>query len=319
MSLTLIYTVVVLVSIGVVAAVVLFYVAKKFYVEEDPRIDDVEEVLPAANCGGCGFAGCRAFAEACVKADDLSAVYCPVGGADCMSQVASILGKEVAARAPKVAVLRCNGTCANRPSTSKYDGAVSCSIASSTFAGETGCSYGCVGCGDCVDVCDFGALSMDPETGLPVVDDEKCVACNACVTECPKNLFELRKKMPKDRKVFVSCRNNDKGGAAKKACSAACIGCSKCAKECPFEAIEVSNFLAFIDSDKCKLCRKCVAVCPTNAIVEANFPPRKVKPVAKPVAKPAADTAMKSVAKPVAKATEESGKDNVKPENKDPQ
>ena len=131
--------------------------------------------------------------------------------------------------------------------------------------------------GDCVTVCDFDAIHMNPLTGLPEVIDEKCVACGACVEACPKNLIELRKKAPKDRKIYVSCRNMDKGGVARKACSVACIGCGKCQKECNFDAITIENNLAFIDSDKCKLCRKCVSVCPTNAIIELNFPPRKIK------------------------------------------
>jgi len=118
---------------------------------------------------------------------------------------------------------------------------------------------------------------MDTVTELPVVVDDKCTACGACVDACPRDIIELRKKNKKDRKIFVSCINEEKGGVAKKNCSVACIGCSKCFKVCPFEAITMENNKAFIDSDKCKLCRKCVPECPTDAILEINFPPKKEK------------------------------------------
>lgn len=277
----IINTIITLCAVGVTAAIILYFAAQKFKVYEDPRIDEIEEILPAANCGGCGYAGCRNFAEALVKSDDISSLYCPVGGNETMSNAASILGLEATAQDPKVAVLRCNGNCDVRPKTNQYDGAGTCAIESALYGGDTGCQYGCLGKGDCVDVCNFDALHMDPETGLPVVDDEKCTACGACVDTCPKDLFELRKRQKKDRKIYVACRNEDKGGIAKKNCATACTGCTKCFKVCPFEAITMENNLAFIDSDKCRLCRKCVVECPTNAIIEVGFPPRKEKPAAK--------------------------------------
>ncbi len=264
-------------GLGITAAVVLYFVAQKFKVHEDPRIDEVEEALPAANCGGCGFAGCRNFAEACVKSEDFEGLYCPVGGNELMSEVAKLLGRDAVGKDPQVAVLLCKGSCDNRPKTNSYDGATTCAITSALYGGETGCQFGCHGLGDCVEVCNFNALHIDEKTGLPVVNDDNCTACGACVKACPKDLFELRKRAKKDRKIYVACKNEDKGGVAKKSCSVACIGCSKCFKVCPFEAITMNRNRAYIDSNKCRLCRKCVTECPTNAIIEIGFPPKKIK------------------------------------------
>ncbi len=268
----IIWTIAVLSGLGLILALLLFLLAKKFKVVEDPRIDEVEKVMPGANCGGCGFAGCRAFADSAVKAPNLDNHYCPVGGNDVMKQVAAILGYEVKEKAPEVAVVRCNGTCANRPRTNTYDGVQSCKVKAALYAGDTACAFGCLGCGDCAAACQFGALSMDPETGLPVVDEQKCTACGACVKACPKSIIELRPKGPRGMKVFVSCVNKDKGPVAKKACAAACIGCGICAKTCTHDAIVVENNIAYIDASKCKLCRECEAMCPTGSIIGLNFP-----------------------------------------------
>ena len=269
---SIIWTIAVLAGLGLLLALLLYLLAKKFKVEEDPRIDEVEKVMPGANCGGCGFAGCRAFADSAVKASNLDNHYCPVGGNDVMKQVAAILGYEVKEKAPEVAVVRCNGTCANRPRINTYDGVQSCKVKAALYAGDTACAFGCLGCGDCVEACQFGALSMDPETGLPVVDESKCTACGACVKACPKAIIELRPKGPRGMKVFVSCVNKDKGPVAKKACAAACIGCGICAKTCTHDAIVVEGNVAYIDASKCKLCRECEAMCPTGSIIGLNFP-----------------------------------------------
>lgn len=263
-------------SIGVVAAVVLFVVSKKFYVFEDPKISEVEDVLPAANCGGCGSPGCRAFAERLVNSDDISDLFCPVGGNDVMKQVAGILGKEVAEKDPTVAVVRCQGGCEVRPKTTEYQGPKSCAISALIYSGETDCQYGCLGDGDCVNVCQFDAMYMD-ENGLPVIITDKCTSCGACVDACPRNIIEMRPRNKRDLKVFVGCLNEDKGGIARKACQVACIGCSKCEDVCPKDAITMNNNLAYIDPELCTLCRKCVDVCPTHSIIETNFPPKKVK------------------------------------------
>lgn len=280
MTNTFIWTIVILAGLGLVLSLVLYFIAKKFKVDEDPRIDEVEKVMPGANCGGCGFAGCRAFADAAVKAPNLDNNYCPVGGNEVMKKVAAILGYEVKDKAPQVAVVRCNGTCDNRPVTNVYDGAPSCKVKAALYSGDTGCPFGCLGCGDCVNACVFGAISMDPATGLPVVDESKCTACGACAKACPKHIIEIRNKGPRSMRVFVSCVNKDKGAVARKACNAACIGCGKCAKVCAHEAITVADNVAYIDFTKCKLCKKCVAECPTGAIHAVNFPVLPPKPAA---------------------------------------
>lgn len=275
MNETLLYTIIILVALGVVAAVVLYFVAQKFKVYEDPRIDEVESMLPGANCGGCGFAGCRQLASALVERDNIDDLYCPVGGADVMKATANHLGKAAAEKEPMVAVVRCAGDFCNRPHTNVYNSAHSCAVVASFYGGETGCTFGCLGKGDCTLVCAFDAIHMNPDSGLPEVDQDKCTACGACVKACPKTVIELRKKGPKDKRVFVSCINKDKGAITRKACSVGCIGCGKCAKACPFDAITIENNLAYIDFQKCRLCRKCVSECPTGAILEVGFPPKK--------------------------------------------
>ena len=220
-------------------------------------------------------------------AGSIEGLACPVGGAEVMGHVADLLGIAVANTEAKVAVVRCNGTCEMRPRTAEYDGLRSCAAMHACGAGETGCGFGCLGCGDCVAACQFGAITINEETGIPEVNEDNCTSCGACVKACPRNIIELRKKGPKNRRVYVRCVNKDKGAVARKSCKAACIGCGKCVKECKFEAITMVNNLSYIDPEKCRLCRKCEEACPTNAIVAVNFPPRKERPAAAPAAEAA--------------------------------
>jgi Na+-translocating ferredoxin:NAD+ oxidoreductase RNF subunit RnfB len=285
-SSVIIYSVVTMSVIAASAAMILFFVAKKFRVDEDPRIDDVAALLPGANCGGCGYPGCRGMAEALVAAadrGDISSLLCPPGGPGTMSAIAEVLGLAAGKQDPTIAVLRCQGSCEHAPAKLIYEGPQKCAVAHALFSGENGCAYGCLGLGDCAVACKFDALSIDEKTGLPVVDPEKCVSCGACVKACPRRIFEMRPRGRKDRRVWISCMNKEKGAVAKKNCAVACIGCGKCAKTCPekVQAITIENNLAYIDTKKCIACGMCVPVCPTQAILATFEPPKpKVKEAA---------------------------------------
>lgn len=304
--------VLVLGAIALVASLVLYFVSKKFAVEEDPRIGQVAELLPGANCGGCGFAGCSAMAESLVKGADagsLDGLRCPVGGDAVMGQVADLLGMAMANTEPMVVVVRCNGSCQHRPRIAAYDGLHTCAAMNSVGAGETACGFGCLGCGDCVAACQFDAIHMNEETGLPEVDEEKCTSCGACAKACPRHIIELRKRGPKGRRVYVQCVNKDKGPVAKKACEVACIGCGKCQSVCKFEAITIENNLSYIDFNKCRMCTKCVDECPTGAIIKVNFPVKKVRKPEENV-KPSAGVSTSAEAKESAANDTENNKED---------
>ncbi len=277
MNQEILYTIISLTAIGIVAAVVIYFVSKKFAVEEDSRIGAVEQVLPNTNCGGCGQPGCHAFALAVVNAGDLSSLHCPVGGNAVMKQVADILGIKAVEKDPYVAVVRCSGSFEYRKKTNIYDGTDSCKIAASLYSGDTGCAYGCLGMGDCVEVCDFEAMYMDEKTGLPVIIEDKCTACNACVKECPKDILELWPKGKKNQRVYVACLNEEKGSTARKECAVACSGCAKCFEACRYDAITMEGSLAAIDPEKCKLCMECVDTCDVHNIITANVTSEKIQ------------------------------------------
>lgn len=265
-------SILVLGGLGIIGSMVLWGVSRRFHVEEDPRIGTIEKLLPGANCGGCGRSGCHDFATACAAATSLDKLNCPVGGEAVMRQIAEVTGLAAGSTVPRVAVVKCGGECGLRTRHTTYDGPASCAVAATLGAADGSCPYGCLGCGDCVGACKWGAITIDSVTGLPVVDTDRCTGCGACAAACPRSLIELRAKDPRGMRVWVACSNRERGPVAMKECKAACIACGKCARACPHDAITVTGNVAYIDGSKCRLCGKCVGECPTGAIHSANFP-----------------------------------------------
>ena len=256
-------------GMGLLFAGGLGYASRVFAIESDPRVPQVRDVLPGANCGGCGYPGCDAFAAAVVEGE-APVDGCPVGGATCAANVGSILGVDAAISERMIARVICNGTCNNAKEKYKYEGIQDCRAAAAVSGGSKQCSYGCLGLGTCERVCPFDAIHVNEE-GIAEVDAEKCTACGKCIDACPKVVIKL---VPESKEVRVLCNSIDKGKEVKGNCTVGCIGCKICVKACPFDAMEFKDNLAYINYDKCTNCMICAEKCPTKAIY-ANFANRK--------------------------------------------
>jgi RnfABCDGE-type electron transport complex B subunit len=249
-------------GIGVVLAIVLAIADRKFYVWEDPRIDEVEAMLPLANCGACGCPGCRAFAEKAVKGE-IAPGRCTVNTPDGIKRIAAYLQVDAGHQEKRVARLACAGGAHVARQKARYAGLESCRAAALVSGGGKGCSWGCLGLADCARVCAFKAIDMDAY-GLPVVAESKCTACGDCVEVCPKGLFSLH---PVSQRLWVACRNQLNGDLAENECEVACTACGRCAADAP-GLIAIANNLAVVDYSKNKKANiAAIQRCPTGAIV----------------------------------------------------
>lgn len=249
-------------ALGLLLSGLLAAADKKLYVFEDPRIDIVEAMLPSVNCGACGFAGCRALAEALV-AGKAQPVCCTVSTPETVQAIAAYLGIEAGHGEKRVARLACAGGDDVARRFAHYEGRQSCRAASIVAGGGKNCTYGCLGYGDCVRICPFGAIRLD-ENNLPRVDEQKCTACGNCVTECPKHLYTIH---PLSHRIWVACSTQMRGKDAKEACASACIGCGSCARTLP-DLITMNQNLPVVDYAKNDLATPDgIQKCPTGAIV----------------------------------------------------
>ncbi len=247
--------------LGALFGALLAYAAKIFHVDQDPRVTEVREALAGANCGGCGFPGCDGYAAA-VVAGEAPCNKCVAGGASTAAKVASIMGLDAAPDVKYVAFVPCSGGTDHAQLFFDYDGPQDC-MAAMRFGnkGPKLCQFSCVGMGNCVRACKFGAMHI--VNGVAEVDREKCVACMACAGACPKKIIQ---KVPYDQKVLVGCRSGDRGAQTRKYCDQGCIGCMKCQRECEAQAITVENNVAVIDYSKCTGCGHCAETCPRGII-----------------------------------------------------
>ncbi|MBF0237246.1 MAG: RnfABCDGE type electron transport complex subunit B [SAR324 cluster bacterium] len=260
-------------GLGLILSFVLVFANRKLYVYEDPRIDQVNDMLPQANCGACGSPGCRAFAELVVSGTTTPG-KCTVNSPEKIDMIAGFLGVDAGGGPKIVARLACAGGVNVARQRSQYQGMQTCHAANLVAGGGKGCAWGCLGLGDCARVCDFDAITMN-EFNIPVVDSAKCVACNDCVEICPKDLFSLH---PVDHKLWVACKNLAFGDDAENECEVSCTACGRCALDADEGVIQIKNNLAVINYDmNRKASQKAIDRCPTGAIVWFNKPDQAVK------------------------------------------
>lgn len=262
----MIYAIISMAVMGALFGVLLGVASKKFAVETDPREEAIISILPGANCGSCGYAGCAGYAAAVVKGTaPLGA--CNPGGSAVKNKISEIMGGPATdgESERKVAQLLCGGGKDKSVLSFEYQGLSDCNAAVQQFGGPKACKYGCVGFGTCVKVCPFGAIKMGPDR-LPVIDPETCTGCNLCVDNCPQRVL---KTVEISKRVHVRCSSKDKAKDAREACKVSCIKCKICEKNCPSDAIHVTGEdagVAMIDYAKCTDCGVCAEKCPTKAI-----------------------------------------------------
>ena len=262
-------------ALGGLLALMLALANRRLFVYEDPRIDEVDALLPKSNCGACGLAGCRNFAEKAVAGEVVPA-RCTVSSPAQTAAIAHLLGVDAGEVDRRVARLACAGGRHVAFLRARYVGLSTCRAAAVVSGGGKECGWGCLGLGDCVSVCLQGAITLDPH-GLPVVDMEKCTACNDCVTACPKALFSLQSV---SHHLWVACRNRAEGDLAEAACEVACTACGKCVADSAPGLLTVRDNLAEIDVSLANEARReAIDRCATGAIVwydDAGQPRRGV-------------------------------------------
>jgi Na+-translocating ferredoxin:NAD+ oxidoreductase RNF subunit RnfB len=259
---------VVLGALGVVFGIALAIVASRFVVKVDPKVEQVRETLPGANCGACGFAGCMGYAEAVVGNPDVAVSMCAPGKNPVAEKIAVITGKAAAKVEPKIARVFCQGGTSLSMRKFIYSGVKDCTAAVLAAGGDKSCEFGCLGYGTCMRACPFDAITMSADN-LPLINPDKCTACGKCVAACPKQVIELAQA---SKAVVISCHSRDKGADVKKKCQVGCIACGICVRTCPVEAIRIDNNLARINHEKCITCGLCVKKCPTSAIKDYLAP-----------------------------------------------
>ena len=249
-------------AIALLIVVLILVVGKLFHVDVDEKVTKILENLAGANCGGCGCSGCAGFATKLASGNgDLSA--CHVTAPEKKAEIAALLGIELKEEERTVAVVKCNGGLANAPEAFEYFGDNSCAANATLLGGNKVCKFGCLGCGDCKNVCPESAIKVSDK--LSEVDPDRCISCGACIDACPKKIIE---RIPASAPVYVACSSKCKGKDVMNACKVGCIACGMCARKCPHGAITMVDNLPVFDYSKCTGCKTCVSVCPRKIIMD---------------------------------------------------
>lgn len=257
---TILIAVIIVSSIGLICGLGLAIASIIMAVPVDEKAKDIEEILPGANCGACGYSGCAGYAKA-LSEGTAEPNLCAPGGEKVARAISQYLGVATSEVLPKTAFVHCQGSLDNISNTMIYQGIDSCAAANKFYGGEFSCSYACLAFGDCYNVCEYNAINIC--NGLANINSANCKACGKCIEACPKGLISMIEKKPQ---AIVKCSNCDKGAIANKVCKVSCIGCGKCKKACEYGAITIENYLASIDPQKCTACGKCIEVCPKGCI-----------------------------------------------------
>ena len=255
-----VYPIAVFAILGIVLGGMLAIAAKLFAIDVDPRIEQLSECLPGANCGGCGYAGCGACAAAIVSGE-APVTACPGVSAANLKVMCEIMGMATIEKEETCAVVKCQGNMENAVYRYFFDGSKTCSDIAALKDGDKMCTYACLGYGDCQKACEFGAITM--QNGIAHIDRNVCTGCGVCAKTCPRSVIDI---LPKSAKIQVLCNSKEKGAAMKAICSVGCIGCKLCEKACETGAITVTDNLATIDNAKCTACGACVEKCPKKII-----------------------------------------------------
>ena len=258
---SIVIPIVLIVVIGLVAGIGLTLASRYMAISVDVTIANINSILPGVNCGACGFAGCADYAYAIANDEKVEKNLCPVGGRELVNEIGVILGLEIEAAERKTAIVKCGGTYSKTKYIMFFSGLQSCKANTTFYKGRTACEIGCLGYGDCVEQCDYGAITI--YRGAAKVDKNRCVGCELCIKACPHHLIEM---VTESSKTHVLCKNTDPGAVTRTLCSAGCLNCGKCADVCKFDAVIIENNLARIDYAKCKNCGLCVKVCPVKII-----------------------------------------------------
>lgn len=253
--------IVIVAGIGLIAGIILTIASKLMAVEVNEAVHLVHEVLPGVNCGACGFSGCEEYAKNIVNDKAVKTNLCTPGGSEVARKISEILGIDFEAAVGMHAIVKCSGTLENTTYVMEYEGLQSCAANKLFYRGRGACHNACLGYGDCVHVCEFGAITI--VNNVAQVDKSKCVGCAMCVGKCPNHIIKV---IPDTQKLFVRCSSTDPGGYTRSVCKAGCIACKKCEKVCPEDAIHVKNNYARFDVEKCTGCGKCHDICPVGVI-----------------------------------------------------